>query len=82
MAIPSLLGTYIDETYQRLVQTDGIDFADGLGNPITFGTINTGSFATTGSNTFRGDQVVTGSISVSGSITAYSFEGIIDGGTF
>lgn len=37
MAIPSLLGTYIDETYQRLVQTDGTDFADGLGNPITFG---------------------------------------------
>lgn len=82
MAIPSLLGTYIDETYQRLVQTDGTDFADGLGNPITFGTIDTGSFAITGSNIFKGDQVVTGSIYVSQSVVAYSFDGIIDGGTF
>jgi len=62
MAIPSLLGSYIDQTYQRLVQTQGGEFADGLGNPITFGTINTSSFATTGSNTFRGNQTITGSI--------------------
>ena len=82
MAIPSLLGTYIDETYQRLVQTDGTDFANGLGVPITFGTIETGSFATTGSNLFIGNQQITGSLSLTGSITAYSFEGIIDGGTF
>jgi hypothetical protein len=73
MAIPSLLGTYIDETYQRLVQVSGSEYADGLGNPITFGTINTGSFATTGSNTFIGDQTITGSI---------YFTGTIDGGTF
>lgn len=38
MAIPSLLGSYIDATYQRLVQVSGSEFADGLGNPITFGT--------------------------------------------
>jgi hypothetical protein len=73
MAIPSLLGSYIDETYQRLVQVSGSEFADGLGNSITFGTINTGSFATTGSNTFIGDQTITGSI---------YFTGDIDGGTF
>jgi hypothetical protein len=73
MAIPSLLGSYIDETYQRLVQVSGSEFADGLGNSITFGTINTGSFATTGSNTFIGDQTITGSI---------YFTGNIDGGTF
>jgi hypothetical protein len=73
MAIPSLLGSYIDETYQRLVQVSGSEFADGLGNTITFGTINTGSFATTGSNTFIGDQTITGSI---------YFTGNIDGGTF
>ena len=73
MAIPSLLGSYIDETYQRLVQVSGSEFADGLGNTITFGTIDTGSFATTGSNTFIGDQTITGSI---------YFTGTIDGGTF
>ena len=73
MAIPSLLGSYIDETYQRLVQVSGSEFADGLGNTITFGTINTGSFATTGSNTFIGDQTIAGSI---------YFTGTINGGTF
>ena len=51
MAIPSLLGSYIDQTYQRLVQTtgSGTEFADGLGNPITFGTTNTGSLLLTAS---------------------------------
>jgi hypothetical protein len=49
MAIPSLLGSYIDQTYQRLVQTQGGEFADGLGNTITFGTTNTGSLLTTAS---------------------------------
>jgi hypothetical protein len=82
MAIPSLLGSYIDETYQRLVQVSGSEFADGLGNSIIFGTINTGSFATTGSNTFIGDQIITGSISMTGAVTASYFVGTIDGGTF
>ena len=61
MAIPSLLGSYIDETYQRLVQTtgSGTEFADGLGNPITFGTT-----APAGPNTsiqFNGNGVFSGS---------------------
>jgi hypothetical protein len=82
--IPPLTDLYIDETYGRLVQTNDTrtEFADGLGNAITFGTISTGSFATTGSNLFIGDQQITGSLSLTGSVTAYSFEGIIDGGTF
>lgn len=37
MAIPSLLGSYIDETYQRIVQYQGGEFADGTGSAITFG---------------------------------------------
>lgn len=37
MAIPSLFGSYIDQTYPRLVQTSGSEFADGLGNPISIG---------------------------------------------
>jgi hypothetical protein len=82
MAIPSLLGAYIDETYQRLVQVSGSEFADGLGNTITFGTIDTGSFATTGSNLFIGDQTITGSISMTGAVTASFFVGTIDGGIF
>lgn len=82
MAIPSLLGSYIDETYQRLVQVSGSEYADGLGNTITFGTIDTGSFATTGSNIFIGDQTISGSVNVSASITASYFVGTINGGTF
>ena len=72
MSIPSLLGSYIDETYQRLVQVSGSEFADGLGNPITFGTIDTSSFATTGSNTFKADQIISGSLYVTGDVVAYS----------
>lgn len=34
--ISSLSGTYIDETFQKLVQTEAGEFADGLGNPIQF----------------------------------------------
>lgn len=84
MSIPSLLGSYIDETYQRLIQTDGIEFADGLGNPITFGQTPTGSFATTASNDFKGSQTVTGSLNISqnlivmGSASFYSFTTIYE----
>jgi len=35
--IPSLSGSYIDQTYHRLVQVSGSSFADGDGNPITLG---------------------------------------------
>jgi len=82
MSIPSLLGSYIDETYQRLVQTDGVTFANGLGQEITFGTIATGSFAITGSNIFKANQIISGSLDVSGSIIASYFIGTIDCGTF
>jgi hypothetical protein len=60
MAIPSLLGSYIDETYQRLVQVtgSGTEFADGLGNPITFGGA---PFPFTGNAVISGSLVVTGS---------------------
>jgi hypothetical protein len=81
MALPDLTGLNIEETYQRLLQTDGINIYDGTGSLFNI-QINTGSFATTGSNIFRGDQIVTGSISVTNSITASFFEGTINGGVF
>lgn len=92
MAIPSLLGSYVDETYQRLVQVSGSEFADGLGNPISFGgatipngPINSLQYNLDGTN-FSGSAnlilagsnlLLTGSLDVSGSIS-----GLIDGGTF
>jgi hypothetical protein len=73
-------GQNIETTYQRVLQTDGTNIYDGTGSLFTIsgsgGNINTGSFATTGSNIFIGDQLVTGSV------TASYFVGTIDGGTF
>jgi hypothetical protein len=52
MPISALTGLYIDQTYSRLVQTQGGEFANGLGTPITLIT-STGSLLTTSSfNTF------------------------------
>jgi hypothetical protein len=85
MALPDLTGLNIEETYQRLLQTDGTYIYDGTGSIFNIsgsGNIDTGSFAITGSNIFRGNQIVTGSISVTNSITASFFEGTINGGTF
>ena len=79
-------GQDIETTYQRVLQTDGVDIYDGTGSLFVISgsspSINTSSFATTGSNIFKGDQTVTGSISVTNSVTASYFVGTIDGGTF
>jgi hypothetical protein len=81
-----LTGQNIETTYQRVLQTDGVNIYDGTGSLFVVsgsgGNINTSSFATTGSNTFIGDQIITGSISVTNSVTASYFVGTIDGGTF
>jgi hypothetical protein len=60
-----LTGQFISDTYGRVVQYVSGALYDGLGNPVTVvvsGSISTGSFATTGSNTFIGDQTISGSI--------------------
>jgi len=75
-------GQDIETTYQRVLQTDGTNIYDGTGSLFTLPSIDTGSFAITGSNIFKGDQIVTGSISVTNSVTASYFVGTIDGGTF
>lgn len=79
-------GQDIETTYQRVLQTDGVNIYDGTGSLFVISgsspSIDTGSFATTGSNIFIGSQTVTGSISVTNSVTASYFVGTIDGGTF
>jgi len=74
-------GQDIETTYQRVLQTDGQFVYDGTGSLISIN-LDSGSFATTGSNIFIGNQTVTGSISVTNSVTASYFVGTIDGGTF
>jgi hypothetical protein len=63
MALPDLTGQNIENTYNRVVQTDGTFFYDGTGSLLNLGgNIDTGSFATTGSNNFRGSQTISGSV--------------------
>ena len=63
-------GQNIEETYQRVLQTDGVNVYDGTGSLVNLDLdINTGSFATTGSNIFIGNQTVTGSIVVTEGFT-------------
>jgi hypothetical protein len=58
-----LTGQFISDTYGRVVQYVSGALYDGLGNSITVsGSVPTGSFATTGSNTFIGNQTISGSI--------------------
>lgn len=67
-----LLGKKVSDTYPNLLQSgsDGV-FYDGRGNSVTINATipdiyvkysQTGSFATTASNTFIGNQTITGSI--------------------
>jgi hypothetical protein len=47
MALPNLTGTNIQDTYQRLLQTDGGTLKDGTGSAVTLSNLtisNTGSF--------------------------------------
>jgi hypothetical protein len=74
-------GQNIENTYQRVLQTDGQFVYDGTGSLVNL-SLDSASFATTGSNIFIGNQTVTGSISVTNSVTASYFVGTIDGGTF
>lgn len=79
-----LTGQNIENTYQRLLQIDGALIYDGTGSlvnitPSGSSPIDTSSFATTGSNTFIGNQIITGSLNVSEGVTAASFTGSLLG---
>ena len=49
MALPDLTGQNIENTYQRLVQTDGTNFYDGTGSLVILPSANTASLLTTAS---------------------------------
>jgi len=49
MALPDLTGQNIENTYQRLVQTDGTNFYDGTGSLVILPSVNTSSLVTTSS---------------------------------
>jgi len=76
-ATPSSTPSSLEQGEMALNVTDGrLFYGSGSGNDVKEFTggggspIDTGSFATTGSNTFIGDQIITGSIEITGAITA------------
>ena len=64
MALPDLTGLNIEDTYQRILQTDGVNIYDGTGSLVNIAA--TGPFATTGSNTFIGNQTIQGNVAIAG----------------
>jgi hypothetical protein len=58
------------------VYDDGITtYKMALGELTAYVTAAEGDFATTGSNTFNGNQIISGSLTITGSVTANSFVG-------
>jgi len=66
MSLPDLTGQNIENTYQRLVQTDGANFYDGTGSIINLGEE---IFPYTGSAIITGSLILTGSAYVSGGLS-------------
>ena len=61
MALPDLTGQNIENTYQRVIQTDGTNFYDGTGSLVNFGGA---IFPYTGSAIISGSLIVTGSTDI------------------
>jgi hypothetical protein len=61
MALPDLTGQNIENTYQRVIQTDGTNFYDGTGSLVNFGGV---VFPYTGSAIISGSLIVTGSTDI------------------
>jgi len=66
MSLPDLTGQNIENTYPRLVQTDGVNFYDGTGSIVNFGV---DPFPYTGSAIISGSLVITGSTTSTGGFT-------------
>lgn len=65
MALPDLTGLNIQDTYQRILQSDNGTLRNGTGSLVTLTNI-----------------IASGNISASGTITATSFNGNMNGGSF
>jgi|TARA_R110000803_G_scaffold62444_2_gene122812 hypothetical protein len=65
MALPDLTGLNIQDTYQRILQSDNGTLRNGTGSLVTLTNIT-----------------ASGNISASGTITATSFNGNMNGGSF
>ena len=75
MALPDLTGQNIENTYQRLVQTDGTNFYDGTGSVVNLGG---DPFPYTGSAIITGSLILTGSAYISGGLSTQYIDFNID----
>jgi len=76
MPLPNLSGSNIQDTYQRVLHTNGTDFYDGTGSVIRIAELETGASFT--------DLNISGAITASGNISSSGnlYFNIMDGGTF
>ena len=72
MALPDLTGQNIENTYQRVIQTDGTNFYDGTGSLVNFG----GAVFP-----YTGSAIISGSLEVIGDIKGSPQFQITAGGT-
>jgi hypothetical protein len=88
-SIANFSASAISDTYQRVVQTDGVYLADGTGSILQILNV-TASYALNSATTggsgsafpYTGSAEITGSLTVTGSVSATLFVGTINGGTF
>lgn len=70
MALPDLTGLNIQETYQRVIHTDGVNYFNGTGSLIDFGEVvfpYTGSAKISGSLDVVGNTQIGGNLVITGS---------------
>jgi hypothetical protein len=71
MALPNLSGSNIQDTFHRVLHTDGTEYFDGTGSVVPIVLEDTSPSFTNG--LFSGDIAVKGDISASGVINAHRF---------
>ncbi len=81
-SIANFSASAISDTYQRIVQTDGVYLADGTGSILNIINVTASYALDVGVFPYTGSAEITGSLIVTGSVSATTLEGFINGGTF
>jgi len=83
MALPDLTGQNIENTYQRVLQTDGINVYDGTGSLVTLQSVSVPfEFKSTDLYSTTSSLEITGSVSVANTLTVEDNLIVRDGTTF
>jgi hypothetical protein len=83
MALPDLTGQNIENTYQRVLQTDGINVYDGTGSLVTLQSVSVPfEFKSTDLYSTTSSLEITGSVSIANTLTVEDNLIVRDGNTF